>query len=64
MLVYWSGKKRYIRTNWETIGKQFVLAKPGITRTTIYVFRQAIQSIDYHQNQIQQGLAFIRSKSS
>jgi len=54
-VVYWSGTKRYIRTSWETTGKQFVLAKPGITRTTIYVLRQAIQSIDYHQNQIQQG---------
>jgi len=53
--VYWSGRKRYAGTYWDTHGKQFVLAKPGITRTTIYVLRQAIQSIDYHQNRIQHG---------
>ncbi|BFH12616.1 PH domain-containing protein [Paenibacillus melissococcoides] len=51
--IYWRGIRIYTGTLWEVHGNQCVLAKPGLTRTTVYVQRQAIQSITYRQTWIQ-----------
>lgn len=52
-VIYWRGRRKYSGTRWEFHGNQCVLAKPGLTRTTVYVQRQAIQSITYRQTWFQ-----------
>ena len=52
--VYWWGRKRYAGTYWDVNDNQCVLVKPGLTRTIVYVLRQAVQSISYRQTRIQQ----------
>ncbi|WP_374018674.1 PH domain-containing protein [Paenibacillus thiaminolyticus] len=51
--IYWRGIRKYSGTLWEIDGNQCVIAKPGLTRTTVYVQRQAIQSITSRQTRIQ-----------
>lgn len=51
--IYWRGSRKYSGTLWEVHGNQCVIAKPGLTRTTVYVQRQAIQSITCRQTWIQ-----------
>ncbi|MGG3838312.1 PH domain-containing protein [Paenibacillus thiaminolyticus] len=51
--LYWRESRKYSGTLWDVHGNQSVIVKPGLTRTTVYVQRQAIQAITCHQTWIQ-----------
>ncbi|WP_195572559.1 PH domain-containing protein [Paenibacillus sp. 1001270B_150601_E10] len=50
-IVYGVGKNKYRCTMWDT-QRQCIIAKPGLVKTTVYIKREAIQTIDYSQNRL------------
>ncbi|WP_028596325.1 PH domain-containing protein [Paenibacillus assamensis] len=62
LCIYAYGSGRYNLTKWDVHNQQCVISKPGITLTTVYVKRRAVQSISHRQTRIQRKFGIYRIK--